>query len=832
MMTPARILIAEDESLIAEELRERTERMGLTVTDVVRSGEEAIARAAETLPDLVLMDIQLKGRVDGTAAASAIRECFDIPVIYLTALSDDVTVERAEKTFPLGYLLKPVTEKALQIAVKTALRYHGMQLRQQQESDLPQQAEAVGAAAGGSRQGFIAAHHPVKPPPLEIATQEQLKKILSSRTLAQSKRLVRFLSFIIEKALKGQGDQINEYLLGIEVYQRASSFDPQIDTIVRTEARRLRSKLKQYYESEGINDPILIEVPKGSYAPTFRKRERSVLDKKPGQLISQYRLLEKLGEGSMGMVYLAEDTRLCRRVALKFIHPDRLKEKHAKERLFREARAAAAIDHPNVAAVYAIGETDGHPYIVMALVQGQNLEERILEGPLEIHEGLHVARQLADALEAAHAKGVIHRDLNPTNVILGEHGRVRIVDFGLAKLSFASLLTEPGMLVGSANYVSPEQMKGEAVDHRTDIWSLGVILYEMFTGKRPFEAERREAVYHAIAHNTPEPLNRWRPGLPEELSRIVLKCLEKEPANRYSDVASLKADLSAVRPDVPQVQHSSSATLAVPVESAHESVVKSGSSAQLESLASVSGERGPTPGQRTAAPQTAYPGTGKEQVSERTLVGRSLPFRGRTARWIVAATFAVLLVSAGWLWSVRSTQEQRLRSAPVAVPSIPRLVVLPFESRSPGDENQSLSYAISNSLISRLSTLRGLEVTSWTTIMRLTERKATLPEIARILNVQYALEGTLLKSGQQGQVRTQLIRLSDDSHIWSEEFDFLWKDLLAVRQKISESVARQMKIQLLPEEQQSLSSAATRPLRVAPPHQRETLLRKSSKAVK
>jgi serine/threonine protein kinase len=211
-------------------------------------------------------------------------------------------------------------------------------------------------------------------------------------------------------------------LLGIEVYQRASSFDPQIDTIVRTEARRLRSKLKQYYESEGINDPILIEVPKGSYAPTFRKRERSVLDKKPGQLISQYRLLEKLGEGSMGMVYLAEDTRLCRRVALKFIHPDRLKEKHAKERLFREARAAAAIDHPNVAAVYAIGETDGHPYIVMALVQGQNLEERILEGPLEIHEGLHVARQLADALEAAHAKGVIHRDLNPTNVILASTG--------------------------------------------------------------------------------------------------------------------------------------------------------------------------------------------------------------------------------------------------------------------------------------------------------------------------------------------------------------------------------------------------------------------------
>ena len=222
--------------------------------------------------------------------------------------------------------------------------------------------------------------------------------------------------------------------------------------------------------------------------------------------------------------------------------------------MFREARAAAAIDHPNVAGVYEVGEVDGHSYIAMAHVEGQNLEERILEGPLEIQEGLHVARQLADGLEAAHKKGVIHRDLNPTNVIVGQQGRVRIVDFGLAKLSFSGLLTDSGLLVGTANYVSPEQIKGEAVDHRTDIWSLGVILYEVLTGKRPFEAEHREAVYYAITHKSPEPLNRWRPQLPEELSRIVLKCLEKEPANRYTDVAALKHDLSKVEPDVPQAQ--------------------------------------------------------------------------------------------------------------------------------------------------------------------------------------------------------------------------------------------------------------------------------------
>ena len=337
--------------------------------------------------------------------------------------------------------------------------------------------------------------------------------------------------------------------------------------------------------------------------------------------------------------------------------------------MLREARAAAAIDHPNVAGVYEVGEVDGHPYIAMAHVEGRNLEERILEGPLEIQQSLHVARQLADGLEAAHKKSVIHRDLNPTNVILGQQGRVRIIDFGLAKLSFSSRLTESGLLVGTANYVSPEQMKGEAVDHRTDIWSFGVILYEVLTGKRPFEADDREAVCYAITHKSPEPLNRWRPQVPEELSRIVLKCLEKEPANRYTDVAALKADLSKVEPDVPQAQHRSFGTLPVPVEGAQEPVVKSGSLVQLESRARTSGESGQMPGEGTAAPQTDYPGTRKEEkLSQQTRVGSPLPLRGRTPGWIVAATFAVLLVLAGSVWWVRTTQRQQPREAPVAVP--------------------------------------------------------------------------------------------------------------------------------------------------------------------
>ncbi len=378
------------------------------------------------------------------------------------------------------------------------------------------------------------------------SVREQLQKIVASRIFSQSKKLVRFLGFVVEKTLEGQGDQLSEYLIGVEVYERPSSFDPQIDTIVRTEARRLRSKLRQYYDTDGANDPILIEVPKGAYAAVFHQRERGILERKVGQLVSRYRLSEKLGEGGMGAVYLAEDMRLGRPVALKFIGEALLKEKSSRNRLVREAKAAAAIDHPNVASVYEIDEVEGQPFIAMAYVKGQSLEDRIAEGPLEIRDALNITCQLADGLQAAHQQGIVHRDLKPANVILEEGGRVRIIDFGLAQLSDVSRLTQTSSPLGTANYVSPEQMNGEVVDQRTDIWSLGVILYELTTGRKPFQAEHREAVYYALAHKTPEPMSRWRAGIPEELERIVFKCLEKQPAHRYPDAAALKADLLAI----------------------------------------------------------------------------------------------------------------------------------------------------------------------------------------------------------------------------------------------------------------------------------------------
>jgi serine/threonine-protein kinase len=457
----------------------------------------------------------------------------------------------------------------------------------------------------------------------------------------------------------------------------------------------------------------------------------------------------------------------------------------------------------------------------MAYVKGQNLEDRFLEGPPEVGEALDIGCQLADGLEAAHRQGVVHRDLNPANVILSDDGRARIVDFGLAKLSSASRLTEPGSDIGTANYVSPEQMRGEAVDQRTDIWSLGVILYELLTGKRPFEAEHREAVYFSIAYKAPEPMSRWRAGFPEALEQIVFKCLEKEPAKRYPDMKALKAELRA-QLDILRTQDRSPSTLPLPDEEAQESDPKNVSGFQSDTLAGeeivippdqMTYSTWPSPplGERElTTPQRSPLGEGGTLgESPRPRIEGGGPLE-RTGAWIVAGTFAVLLVLAGTVWWSRTAKRQQPRQASTVVaPSVPRLAVLPFESRTPGEENQALSYAISDSLISHLAKLRGLQVTSWTTVVRLTERKATLPEIAKILNVQYALEGSLLKSGQQGHVTAQLIRVSDDSHVWSEQFDFPWNGILTVRKKISESVVRQMKLQLLPEEQQLLARTST-----------------------
>jgi serine/threonine protein kinase len=263
-------------------------------------------------------------------------------------------------------------------------------------------------------------------------------------------------------------------------------------------------------------------------------------------MVSHYRIVEKIGAGGMGEVYLAEDTKLNRRVALKFLSAQFLSTSDAKKRFINEARAAAALDHPNICPVYEIDEANGRSFIAMAYINGESLTEKVKSGPLQLKEVLGIGVDIALGLQEAHEKGIVHRDIKSANVIVTEKGQGKVTDFGLAKVTDTSGLTKTGTVIGTASYMSPEQVQGEAIDHRSDIWSLGVVLYEMLTGQLPFKGDSGHAVTHQIVNRDEAPITSVRTGVPLELERIVKKCLEKDLSDRYQHVDDLAVDLRNV----------------------------------------------------------------------------------------------------------------------------------------------------------------------------------------------------------------------------------------------------------------------------------------------
>lgn len=266
-----------------------------------------------------------------------------------------------------------------------------------------------------------------------------------------------------------------------------------------------------------------------------------------GRTISHYRILEKLGEGGMGSVYKAEDTKLGRLVALKVLPAELSRDRASRERFIHEAKAASSLDHPNICTIYEIDEVDGRAFIAMGLVEGQDLVARIQAGPLKVEEAVDIAIQVADGLQAAHESGIVHRDIKSANLMIDGNHHVKITDFGLALKSGETRLTQSGMVVGTAPYMSPEQSRREDVDTRTDIWSLGVVLYETLSGRLPFRGEHMSAVVYSIQSMDPEPLTSVRTGVPMELEKIVERCLEKDPADRFQTAGDLASALRRLR---------------------------------------------------------------------------------------------------------------------------------------------------------------------------------------------------------------------------------------------------------------------------------------------
>jgi serine/threonine-protein kinase len=266
-----------------------------------------------------------------------------------------------------------------------------------------------------------------------------------------------------------------------------------------------------------------------------------------GKTISHYKILEKLGEGGMGVVYKAEDLILGRTVALKFLPPDSVAREEDQARLVHEARAAAALLHPNICPIHEISEAEGRTFIAMACVDGRSLKDRIAEGRLPLDEALSIARQIAHALAAAHAKGIVHRDIKPANIMITTDGRPMLMDFGLAKVSGATKLTRTGTTLGTVAYMSPEQVEGREADHRSDIWALGVVLYEMVSGRPPFGGDYEAALLYSILNEDPEPVTSVRPEVPVAVEQVVGRALEKDPKKRPASMAEIQKSLEDIR---------------------------------------------------------------------------------------------------------------------------------------------------------------------------------------------------------------------------------------------------------------------------------------------
>ncbi len=472
-----------------------------------------------------------------------------------------------------------------------------------------------------------------------------------------------------------------------------------------------------------------------------------------GETISHYKILEKLGEGGMGVVYKAEDLKLGRTVALKFLPPEMTGDAEAKKRFIQEAQTASALDHPNICTIFEIDDADVRQmFIAMAYYEGETLRDRIEHGPLKLEEAIEITIQIAEGLSRAHESGIVHRDIKPANIMVTSRGEVRILDFGLSKLAGRTKLTREGTTLGTVDYMSPEQSRGEDVDRRSDIWSLGAVLYAMLTGRTPFRGEYEQAVIYSILNESPEPVTAVRTGVPMELERIVDRCLAKDPAERYQTAGDLTADLRRIKRTL----------------------------SERSSL--------------QAAPASRSAGA-------------------RSARWLPWVFALAVIVILALVFIPRYLPKPDAPSGEHALDRRKMLVVLPFENLG-SPEDEYFADGITEEITSRLAVLRGLGVVSRTSAILYKNTDKTIRQIGEELNVDYVLEGTVrwekISDGESRvRVTPQLIRVSDDTHIWADRYDERFEGIFDIQSRIAERVADKLDVTLSLSERSALETKST-----------------------
>src|SRR3954471_13156723 len=513
--------------------------------------------------------------------------------------------------------------------------------------------------------------------------------------------------------------------------------------------REVESLLTSHERAENF-----IELPAFEVAPELMTSDKA--GALIGKLIGHYRIESLIGVGGMGEVYLARDERLVRKAALKLL-PNSLTIDDAQLSRFKnEARSASALNHPNILTVYEIGAEADRQFIAMEFIEGVTLRARITRGRIEPPAALEIAAQVASALGAAHAAGVVHRDIKPENIMLRPDGYVKVLDFGIAKLTeqsvddhttetTAALQTRPGLVLGTARYMSPEQARGQKVDARSDIWSLGVVLYEMVGGTPPFRGETPSDCIAAILTTEPTPLSGVLPNVPLKLEFILQQALRKTSDERYQTIKEMLADLLSLK-------------------------------AKLETQSSLL--------------DTASRGDSKVSKIKH-------PKRAALVTLVAALVAAVAVASIFFF------------RAPAPLTNQKSIAVLPFENLSEDKSNAYFADGIQDEILTRLSKIADLKVISRTSTQRYKKTHQKLSDIAKQLGVANLLEGSVQKTNDQVRVTVQLIRATNDSHLWAETFDRKLTDIFSVESEVAKAIADQLRAKLTGQEEEVIAARPT-----------------------